>query len=381
MILTKYLFFNFNLIEMEEYIWYTLNYIKKLLLNFNLFNTSIFIYIQENFREPYLYLSNDINNILNLNNLLLCNLVPIYNQNSNVKNLSSYLAGLIESDGSIIVPKENIKSYKPSFEIVFHMDDLGLAETLQSIIGGSIQIRGKNHCRLIIKKISEVLNLIHLINGKMRTPKIEALHRMINWCNINNYGIKPGFEIKLLSLDLNPIQNNSWLSGFIDGDGSFYLNWLYDKKDLPTSLQYYMRISQRQNYLHINEFYNINISYFYIMNKIALFLSVPLRSRTRVREQCRLEKSYEVRSAKYISNYTLLSYLIKYPLFSYKYREVPIQLELLKLSINKNYKSINGLKLLEELKLKSKDNNVQNATPITNTYDYFKHTSNNFPFY
>jgi hypothetical protein len=34
-------------------------------------------------------------------------------------NLSSYLAGLIESDGSIIVPGVNIKSYKPFFEIVF----------------------------------------------------------------------------------------------------------------------------------------------------------------------------------------------------------------------------------------------------------------------
>src|ERR1700709_827297 len=54
-------------------------------------------------------------------------------------NLSSYLAGLIESDGSIIVPAENIKSYKPFFEIVFHLEDLGLAEILQSVIGGNIQ--------------------------------------------------------------------------------------------------------------------------------------------------------------------------------------------------------------------------------------------------
>lgn len=93
--------------------------------------------------------------------------------------LSSYLAGLIESDGSIVVPGNNIKSYKPFFEIAFHLDDLELAEILQSTIGGIVQIRGKNYCRLTIKKKKEVLKIIHLINGKMRTPKIEALHRMV----------------------------------------------------------------------------------------------------------------------------------------------------------------------------------------------------------
>lgn len=79
----------------------------------------------------------------NLINQSLCKL-----ENSN---LSSYLAGLIESDGSIVVPAENIKSYKPFFELVFHSDDLALAEILQSIIGGNLYLK-KNYCRLIIKK-------------------------------------------------------------------------------------------------------------------------------------------------------------------------------------------------------------------------------------
>lgn len=92
---------------------------------------------------------------------------------------------------------------------------------------------------MIIKKKSSVLNLINLLNGNMRTPKIEALHRMINWYNLN-YDV----NLKLLNIDNSPILSNSWLSGFLDADGSFYLNWLYDKKKLPTSLQYYMRVSQ-----------------------------------------------------------------------------------------------------------------------------------------
>ena len=91
-----------------------------------------------------------------------------------------------------------------------------------------------------------------------------------------------------------------------------------------------MRISQQQNYHHINDFFDV--SYFNIMNKIALFLSVPLRSRTaywrgqRERKNNFTESLYEVRSANYISNYTILSYLLKYPLFSYKFRSVPVQL-------------------------------------------------------
>lgn len=88
-------------------------------------------------------------------------LVPTYNFGSiyrdtslfnlNKNNLSSYLVGLIESDGSIIVPKEHIKSYKPNFKLVFHIKDLFLAEIIQSLIGGNIYL-SENYCRLIIKK-------------------------------------------------------------------------------------------------------------------------------------------------------------------------------------------------------------------------------------
>jgi hypothetical protein len=83
-------------------------------------------------------------------------------------NLSSYLAGLIESDGSIIVPSGNVKNYKPYIEIVFHMDDLPFAEIIQLNIGGIIRHKGENYCILTVKRIKEVIKIIHLINGNMR---------------------------------------------------------------------------------------------------------------------------------------------------------------------------------------------------------------------
>jgi len=52
------------------------------------------------------------------------------------------------------------------------------------MICGNIRLK-QNYCVLIIKKKSQVFLIINLLNGKMRTPKIEALHRMIRWYNLN----------------------------------------------------------------------------------------------------------------------------------------------------------------------------------------------------
>ena len=284
-----------------------------------------------------------------INISLLTNLFPVLSIKGK-HNFASYLTGLIEGDGSIIVPTKDITSYKPFFEITFHIDDLILAQNIQSIIGGNIRLK-QNYCVLIIKKKSEVLYIMNLLNGKMRTPKIEALHRMITWYNLNYHT-----KIKILGIDISPLQTNNWLAGFIDADGSFYLNWLLDKKGLATSLQYYMRIAQRKNYSKLNNFFKT--SYFIIMQKIANFLYVPLRFRNRLRKSGLTESAYEVRSANYISNYTILSYLLQYPLFSYKYLNINVQLNLLRLSLNKNYKLSNGLSNLENLKLKSKGYNL-----------------------
>lgn len=42
----------------------------------------------------------------------------------------------------------------------------------------------------------------------MRTPKIEALHRSINWFN-ESYN----YNIDCLGLDISPIDRNAWLTG------------------------------------------------------------------------------------------------------------------------------------------------------------------------
>ena len=64
------------------------------------------------------------------------------------------------------------------------------------------------------------------------------------------------------------------------------------------------------------------------MNKIAIFLSVPLRKIDRQRKTGYHEQGFEVRSGSFIANYIILSYLIQFPLFSYKYKTVPIQIKI-----------------------------------------------------
>jgi len=262
------------------------------------------------------------------------------------KRLGPYLAGLIEGDGSILVPT---KLKAPSgainrggFEICFHLRDYPLAEFIRSTVGGGfIRIR-RQACVLYIRDIETVLKVIILINGHMRTPKIEALHRLIIWYN-NKYGT----QIPLLGLDETPIQMNSWLSGILDADAGFYLHWLINKKGLPISLQYYLRLSQRQFY-HRDSF--VGKSYFFIMTKIANLLLVPLRYLDRSRKSGHRELAFEVRSGSYVANYIILSYLIQYPLFSYKYSIIPVQLDLLRFSVSKQHKSVEGLQQLKTLK-------------------------------
>lgn len=213
-------------------------------------------------------------------------IVPLNKDNR----LGPYLACLIEGDGSIYVPV-NVRTPIGSlntgtFEICFHLKDFPLAYKIKKEIGGYIRIRG-NACILYIKSKESFLKLINLVNGYMRTPKIEALHRWIIWFNT-----KHDTTLPLLPLDESPLQSNSWLSGFIDADGGFYFNGLMGKKNLPISLQFYFRISQRQLY-HRDSF--VGNSYFFILNKLTSLLSVPLKIIDRKRPSGYRELAFEVR--------------------------------------------------------------------------------------
>ncbi|RKF65855.1 putative intron-encoded endonuclease aI4, partial [Golovinomyces cichoracearum] len=118
-----------------------------------------------------------------------------YNNIYNYNNLpfAAYLAGLIEGDGTIIVPN-TLRSPKgklnyPSIQIVFHLKDLPLALMIQKELGfGSLsRKKGVNAYILTVNNNEGILFVISLLNGNMRTPKINSLYKLIDFYqgNIN----------------------------------------------------------------------------------------------------------------------------------------------------------------------------------------------------
>jgi hypothetical protein len=104
----------------------------------------------------------------------------------------SYLTGLIEGDGTIIVPKTERSSKGkinyPSIQIVFHLKDLPLALLIQKNLatGSLIRKKGKNAYILSINDIKGIFKLVNLLNGNMKTPKIYSLYKLIDWLNNKN---------------------------------------------------------------------------------------------------------------------------------------------------------------------------------------------------
>jgi hypothetical protein len=108
------------------------------------------------------------------------------NKNSNNNKFSSYLAGLIEGDGSIIVPKTDLSSKGklnyPSINIVFNLRDFPLGQLIQKELrtGSLSRMKGVNAYLLQIKSFEGVLKLVNLLNGNMRTSKIYSLYNLID---------------------------------------------------------------------------------------------------------------------------------------------------------------------------------------------------------
>lgn len=191
------------------------------------------------------------------------------------------------------------------------------------------------------------INLVNvLLNGKMRTPKIEALYRLIDWLN-SRESFPP--KIEKLGLDKNSLGDNPWLSGFIEADGNFYCSYGLNSEGVAIAIRHYMRISQKQLYgKHINEA-DLSTN-FHIMDKIRYFLDVKAVTFIERNRENYLEKSFEVRTVKKASSENLINYLTAYPLFSSKHQDYLAWCEVHGLRISKKYKTIEGTNKLISLK-------------------------------
>jgi hypothetical protein len=252
-------------------------------------------------------------------NVVSKTITPSYSRTDEVTadSLGNYLAGLIEGDGHIAVHNSDTigKAYRPKIIIVFNVNDKPLAEKIKSFLNvGKVIDRSKyGHVLLQILAKDEVLKIINIINGKMRTPKIEALHRAIVYINE-----KDNTKIPLLDIDNSPLDSNSWLAGFSDADANFSIT-VYDRKKnkniIRTNVQTFFRIEVKQNYS--NKATNEG-SMFNIMSHIAGFFTVNLYTRTRTKED-KVYYSFMAIAHNSRSHDIVRSYFDRFPLFSSKY--------------------------------------------------------------
>ena len=141
--------------------------------------------------------------------------------------LNEWLAGLIDGDGYFLLTK---KGYV-SCEICMDVRDKKALYLVLHKYGGSIKpVSGAKALKYKLRNKKGLLHLIKDINGLIRNPT-----RLLQ---MNKLCLKYEIELKYPK----PLTyHNGWLSGFIDSDGSVYLN--------EKSGQIFISVSEKNRFL------------------------------------------------------------------------------------------------------------------------------------
>ena len=252
-----------------------------------------------------------------------------YSKNIKPNNkLKTYLAGLFEGDGHIWIQNSDMKKkHNPRFCITFSLKNESLAKRLLDIIeSGFIRYKPKdNACVLVISPVIGLKKIVYLINGELRTPKIHQLYKLIDWLNKNH-----NTSIEKLSLKQGDLANDSWLSGFIDSDGSFSVQHTkVENKAKKRKISCRLRIEQRMLDPITGD------SYLNIFKNIAEFLNCSLLTRI---QKSTGNEYYIITASSKISIDILVRYLDEFPLYSSKYLDYKNWKEIVLLILeNKHY--------------------------------------------
>jgi len=253
---------------------------------------------------------------------------------------NSYLAGLFEGDGHIWLPRENNKNKNnPIFCITFNIKDKELAIKLLDKIGfGHIKYKTKNNaCVLIISPVKGLKRIISCINGKLRTPKIVQIYKLIDWLNKNHSS-----EIKKLGIQNDCIYNDAWLAGFIDAEGSFSI--------VNTKIENGAKKRKTTSRLRLEQimFDPIsNDSYFDILSKIAKFLNCNLRTRE---QKTTNNKYFTLEASNRKSLLIIISYFNNFPLYSSKYLDYKDWLIVSRLILEDKHYTTDGVETIDYIK-------------------------------
>nr|YP_010734769.1 hypothetical protein P8516_mgp12 [Diaporthe caulivora]WEH01742.1 hypothetical protein [Diaporthe caulivora] len=187
-------------------------------------------------------------------------------------------------------------------------------ERLQGILNtGSINFEKTGICRYSITNADAVINLINMVNGKFRTPKIIALYKAID--NLNKWR---NANLLKLPLDNSSLDSNAWLAGFIDCDGHFSIKlsgcYSSDDSDIRGRVQCVFSLNQSELNRVTSES-NVNF-----MTKLAEFFQVNLNYKTEYSSSFKQPAKKVVFYAQSDrKHYIIVSYLTKFPLMTSKH--------------------------------------------------------------
>lgn len=151
--------------------------------------------------------------VVNLENVKrVSNHVPKHLKPLNNEQLGYYLAGLIDGDGHFSKAQQLV--------ITFSSPDAFLAYYLKERLGyGNVRkVKDKNAYLLILSNKKGMLNVINLINGKLKTE--HRFNQVVN--NVLSH-TKYADQNSNFTIDSSKNLDNHWLAGFSDADASFQI--------------------------------------------------------------------------------------------------------------------------------------------------------------
>lgn len=258
--------------------------------------------------------------------------------------LGCYLAGLWEGDGNIAV--KSAKYPKPTVNITFHSHQVPVAVALRDLISKQSGDQGscsifhhpyRNACYFSIHSISGLKVFVHLINGKLKTPKAYQIKWIIDWCNA-----KHGANLVLKNVCVKPVDQNAWLAGFIDADGSFAVRQTSCKHAVKKLVECQMTLVQRTKYKKTNQSYE------------PLFQSIAQTLKTNVNvvaaKASTTGEQYKIKVTSAKSKAILRRYLDKYPLLTSKFLDYQNWCRVDDLMIAKKHYTAAGSQQIQTLK-------------------------------
>ena len=201
-----------------------------------------------------------------------------------------------------------------------------------------MQHKVENHAYVLtISSIPELIKMIQLMNGCLRTPKVARFNDLIHIINH-----RTGSSIPTYNVDNSNILDNAWLSGFIDADGSFDIR-VSQTSDGSTK----NRVSARMRLEQRKVDPKTGLSYLNVMMSIATALGVSLKNSTHNESV----EYFLISASSTKSRLIIVNYFTRFPLFTSKRLNYLDWLACHNLIVSKNHTTHEGREIA--LKLKS----------------------------